>query len=320
MLSLLAACGGGGGGGSVTPPGGGNGGGATPTPHATATPAPGATATPTPGATATPTPTATATPTAAATATPTPSASTTPSALSWVAAGTGNINGSDDQFVSSEPHTGNSNNGEGNLMPGDQGAQPNGGGQGPVGTGAVDGITCDASMSNNYHVHAFVGLFVNGTEIAIQDAAGMVNPYGDFGPSADTDGYPNQEIYATCFYDLHTHDASGMVHIESTNPTGATINQSIYNVNNFFDVWGVMVNSTQFGKFSGPVVVYTSGQLSRAGQCQGQYCEVGSNSYSLWTGDPTQIPLYSHEVIWYEVGTGNPDAAHLPGVNFAITQ
>ena len=51
-----------------------------------------------------------------------------------------------------------------------------------------------------------------------------------------------------------------------------------------------------------------------------QYCDVGSNSYTQWTGGQAQIPIYSHEVIWYEIGSGNSDAAHLPGINFDIAQ
>jgi hypothetical protein len=246
--------------------------------------------------------------------TPSPNPSQTPFAYTWIAAGTGQTNGLDDQFLTSAPNTHGNN--EGNLMPSDPGALPQGGGQG----GAVDNVTCDPLMSNNYHVHAFVGLFVNGQEIAVPDATGMVNPNVESPPGPLTDNYPNQTIYADCFYHLHTHDASGMVHIEDPDPSGAPITASLYSVKTYLDIWGVAVNSNQFGKFAGPVTVYTSGQFSRDHQCSGIYCDVGANSYTLWTGDPTAIPLYSHEVIWYEVGSGNPDAAHLPGVNFAIVQ
>ena len=134
-------------------------------------------------------------------------------------------------------------------------------------------------------------------------------------------GWPNQEIYGDCFYHVHTHDDTGLVHLEDPNPTGATIQQSLFTTGNMFEIWGVQVNTMQFGPFSGPMTIYTSGQFSRADQCTGQgtssICEVGSNMYSLYTGDPMSIPLYSHEVIWFEIGTGNPDVTHLPGVSFA---
>jgi len=186
----------------------------------------------------------------------------------------------------------------------------------------VDGITCDTSMSNNYHVHAFIGLYVNGQEIAIPDAAGIVNPAGESPASSDTDGWSNQEIYADCFYHIHTHDASGMIHLEDPDPSNAPITASLFTTGNFFDVWGLSVAADHFGPYQGAVTVYTSGQFARnAAGCDPKYnCEVGSTVYTQYTGDPTQVPLYSHEVVWYEVGSGNPDALHLPGILFWTKQ
>jgi hypothetical protein len=247
----------------------------------------------------------------------TPNPTITPFALTWKTAGTGKVNGIDDQFKNTNnTHDTHQGGADGDLMPGDPGALPQGGGQGQT----VDGITCDATMQNNYHVHAFVGLFVNGQEIAVPDAIGIVGASGDF--TDPVSGYPNQELYGTCFYHIHTHDPSGMVHMESPNLQNATIDQSIFSINQFFDIWGIIVSRSQFGPFMGPVTIYTSGQFSRAApNCRVVTCdEVGSNMYSLWTGDPTGIPLYSHEVIWYEVGSGNPDVRHLPGVLFATRQ
>ena len=207
-------------------------------------------------------------------------------------------------------------------MPGDAGALPQGGGQGPLGSGAVDGITCDATMSNNYHVHAFVGLYVNGQEIAIPDAIGLVNPYGESAAAANTDYWKNQEIYANCYYHIHTHDASGLIHLEDPDPSSTPITGTLFTTGNLFDVWGLSVASDHFGAYQGVVSVYTSGQFSRnVSSCAGTTpCEVGSTNYTLWTGDPTQVPLYSHEVVWFVVGTGNPNALHLPGINFWTKQ
>lgn len=339
-LALLAACGGGGGGNTppVTTPSTSNPGGAPPS--STPTPAPGKSADPTatPGSTATPrataTPVGTATPVSTATPSPTPvstptptpasSASPTPrpapTAYTWELGGagtTGVTNGEDDQFTTSTYNESGDQH-DGDFMPGDAGAMPQGGGQGPVGN-TVDGISCDTSMSNVYHVHAFLGLYVNGTQIAIPDAVGIVDSRGEF---TDPDGWENQEIYGECFYHIHTHDASGLVHIEDPDPSGVPISGTLYTIGNFFDEWGIEVNSGQFGPFMGPVTVYTSGQ-SWNGVCSSEKpgsCEIGSNDYSLWTGPLTAIPLYSHEVIWYEVGTGNPDVSHLPGINFDISQ
>lgn len=214
---------------------------------------------------------------------------------------------------------------DGDLSPGDPGAIPAGGGQGPSGS-TVDNIRCDTSMPNDpttdYHVHAFVGLYVNGQQVVIPDAIGIVHAAGDMFDSSVN--WPNQEIYGDCFYHIHTHDDSGMVHLEDFNPLGLTRNDTMFTTGEMFDIWGVQVNAMQFGPFSGPMTIYTSGQFSRADQCIGSgassLCEVGSNMYSLYTGDPMSIPFYSHEVIWIEIGTGNPDVAHLPGVSFATSQ
>ncbi len=207
---------------------------------------------------------------------------------------------------------------DGDLMPGDPGAKPGGGGQGPAGT-KIDNISCDTTMSNHYHVHAFIGLFVNGNQIVIPDAVGMYHAGGD---QVDSAGWPNQEVYAFCYYHIHTHDSSGMVHLEDPNPLNLTYNQSMFTTGQLFDIWGVQASSMQFGPFTGPVTVYTSGQYSRAHQCfNGTWCNrVGANMYTKYTGDYTKIPLYSHEVIWIEVGSGNPTVTYLPGVSFALSQ
>ncbi len=228
------------------------------------------------------------------------------------------MNGTDDMFTTSSANK-SGDHGDGDLTPSDPGALPQGGGLGPVGN-TVDGVSCDVSMSNNYHVHTFVGIFYNGQEIALPDAIGIVNSTGD----AQYTTPKNQEVYGDCFYHLHTHDASGLLHIEDPNPTGASVTATLYDLGTMFDIWGINVTSSSFGPFQGPITIYTSGQFAR-GPCNAHIpddCLVGSNSYSLWTGDATgySIPLYSHEVIWYEIGTGNPDAMHLPGINFWPTQ
>ncbi|HKU66393.1 MAG TPA: hypothetical protein VJP85_01310 [Candidatus Baltobacteraceae bacterium] len=355
-FSVLAACGGGGGG--ATPPVGptNNPGGSppptsnpSPNPTASTTPAPtpsGSTSpaptptgittpvptptgtasasptsnptpvqTPTPLPTQSPTPVPTQSPTPVPTQSPTPAPSSTPFAYSWEGAGNGNLNGTDNGFYSTPS---NRDHNDGDLGSTDAGAMPGGGGQG----GSVDGTTCDPSMSNVYHVHVFVGLYVNGVQMAIPDGVGLVQPLGEFTDPAT--GWKNQEIYASsCFYHLHTHDPSGLLHVEDSDPSGTPITGTLFNLGAFLDIWGVQVDSGHFGPFTGVVTVYTSGQIAR-GPCSSEVpgsCEVGSTNYQLWTGgDPHAIPLYSHEVIWFEVGAGNPDAIHLPGINFETQQ
>lgn len=171
-------------------------------------------------------------------------------------------------------------------------------------------------MSNNYHIHLFIGIYVNGTEVALPEGLGIV---GFANPA------PAYILYATCFYYTHTHDLTGVLHVEDPNPNNALITQPIHATGDLFNIWGITVNSMQFGQFTGALTVYTSGQIYRGGgNCSGNSPPAGTtlgnsitpeSALTLWTGDPNQIPLYSHEVIWYFVGSGNPTS--LPGVSFA---
>jgi hypothetical protein len=167
----------------------------------------------------------------------------------------------------------------------------------------IDGITCQKTMSNNYHVHVYVGIYVNGVHYALPDTIGMKHPQIE-----PPDGFTK---YANCFYDLHTHDASGYVHVESIDPNHVPIQGTIYTLQNLFDVWGITVNANQVGQFTGPVQVVTSGQVYRGGP---DNAVVYRSMYSTWTGDPNTIPLYSHEVIFLMVGPTYPTI--LPNVVF----
>jgi len=253
-----------------------------------------------------------------AAALPAASPTTTPFAYSWRIAGEGKINGAENMFKASnldadtKPALGQY---DGDLRSTDPGARPGGGGQGPVGN-KIDNISCDTTMPNTYHVHAFVGVYVNGVEYAVPDAVGMDRASGDRYDKYS--GWPNQELYAICFYHVHTHDASGMVHLEASN--AVPITSSIFSLGTMLDIWGVKVTASQFGPYLGTVVAYTSLNSAQVPCHTVASCEVGANQYKLWNGPIAEMPLYSHEAIWIEVGSGNPDAAHLPGVSFATSQ
>lgn len=147
---------------------------------------------------------------------------------------------------------------------------------------------------NDYHVHAFLGFVMNGSLQALPDGTGMKNP----GP--DESGVVNT---ATCFYYLHTHDAAGVIHIES--PSKASRSTTIYSLGTYLDIWGHTI---------GPDArIYTSGS-----KYQGQGSQSVSRSmYRQYTGDPRAIPLYGHEVIWVEYGPNFPSASQLPSVHFS---
>ena len=321
-ISLLAACGGGGGGGStppvVNPPS------ASPPgpPPASSSPSPAPTMNPTHAPTATPPPTPTPKPPPTPTPTPSSTATPPPSQIT-LQVGNGSINGLDDQIKSSAKNTHN-NTGEGDLTGSDPGALPQGGGQGAD----VDGIQSATSMSDNYHVHAFVGIMVNGQEIALPDGIGMVNPFGDFqATDSCTGGTPNFECYADAFYYIHTHDASGAVHMESPTPVcGKAANyanncdMSLFTLGNVLDIWGISLTANNFGPYSGPVSVYTSPLKYNPCNSTGNACYTPSNTYSLYTaGDPHGIPLYSHTVVWIVVGSQPARPADLPNIEWYLS-
>lgn len=146
---------------------------------------------------------------------------------------------------------------------------PNGdtatGGQGSP----VDTLSCYASLSQAYHIHTHLTMLHNGTQIALPLGVGVISPVivaGTYGPVVTT---------GSCFYPLHTHDASGIVHIENAAPTAFTLGQ-------VFDIWGMSLTSSGFAGFSGPMLVY-----------------VGTSQF---TGDPRTITLANHEQITLEVG------------------
>ncbi len=167
----------------------------------------------------------------------------------------------------------------------------------------VDNIMCDTSMSNNYHIHFYLGVFVNGKQVALPAGVGMVDPQ-----PPDNTGFVN---IAQCFYHIHTHDQSGVIHIEDPNPNNLAIQQPMYTLKDLFDIWGVTVNAGQFGSFSGPVRVFTTGQTYRGGASQG---DVPASDLTFYGTDANAIPLYSYEVIYIEVGPSYPST--LPNVHF----
>lgn len=191
------------------------------------------------------------------------------------------------------------------------------GGQGPNGS-SDDGVACGTTMSNNYHIHVFVGLYVNGTEVALPPAAGAVRPQLD----ANGDFVGNGTDFYPCLYETHTHDSTGVVHVESVN--GGVVetvpNDSKFILGQFFTVWGATLSwggiegsLGQVGPYSGPMEVFTSGAQYRGDGTPGAPVTAES-TLQTYAGDPNQIPLWSHEVIWFLIGPNYP--SQLPGISF----
>lgn len=133
--------------------------------------------------------------------------------------------------------------------------------------GAVDGITCDTSEQLLFHIHAHLSIYVNGTQKLVAAGIGIGPPLvvrNDF------------VVGGSCFSWLHTHDESGVVHIES--PI-----ERVYQLGDFFDIWGQALTATQVGPAAGAVTAYVNG--------------------APFTGDPRTIPLNAHNVVQLDVGS-----------------
>ncbi len=132
--------------------------------------------------------------------------------------------------------------------------------------GPVDGISCDSSEQLLFHIHAHLAIYVNGGQELVPAGIGIGTPL-DF-----QDGFV---VGGSCFSWLHTHDETGVIHIES--PI-----QRVYTLGNFFDIWGQPLSATQVGPAHGTVAAFLNG--------------------APYTGDLTTIPLLGHNVIQLDVG------------------
>src|SRR3954452_814473 len=74
-----------------------------------------------------------------------------------------------------------------------------------------------------FHIHALLRVYVNGRQVPVPALIGIDPRTGLLAP-------------------LHTHDASGAVHIESARPVPFTLGQ-------FFAVWGVRLTGTSLGSY-----------------------------------------------------------------------
>ncbi len=123
----------------------------------------------------------------------------------------------------------------------------------------VDGIKCETSEQVALHIHAHLALFVKGRQIAVPRFIGLV-------PQSASQG---------CLYWLHTHDATGIIHVEAPELHD-------YTLGNFFHVWGEDLSRNRVGPYAGGVSAFVNG--------------------SPYAGDPALIPLTAHNEITLEIG------------------
>lgn len=134
----------------------------------------------------------------------------------------------------------------------------------------VDGVSSNSTEQVLFHVHAHLAIYVNGTQKLLPYGVGIVPPYQlqqtQTGPFV---------AGGSKYYWLHTHDETGVIHIES--PA-----QRTFTLGNFFDIWKQPLSATQVGPDKGTVTAFLDGK---------QY-----------TGNPANIPLNTHAMIQLDVG------------------
>ena len=88
----------------------------------------------------------------------------------------------------------------------------------------IQGVQCEPLEGTLFHIHAHLDLFVNEKIVTIPAGIGIK---------------PNE-----CLYWLHTHDATGVIHIESPQQMGFTLGQ-------FIEVWDNTAGiSPKFGELT----------------------------------------------------------------------
>ncbi len=148
----------------------------------------------------------------------------------------------------------------------------------------IGGIPCDtAAHDNETHYHAHLEVYVNGQPVTVPGDIGRQSP--------------------GCLYWLHTHDTDGIIHIEA--PKDQT-----YKLGQFFDIWGQPLSKTQLmnykldSKHQYTIYIFTPTADQEKNQDVNQPFKVSPpGDLKPYTGDPRQIQLKPHEVIYLEYGT-----------------
>jgi hypothetical protein len=132
----------------------------------------------------------------------------------------------------------------------------------------IDGIRCETgeeSMTLALHIHSHLAIFFHGKQLQVPEYVGAA-------AIAPRQG---------CLYWIHTHDASGVIHIES--PQIQSPGGGPFTLGEFFDIWGQPLTSDDVAGKRGPVTAYVNGMQ--------------------WHADLRTIPLLSHQLITLEIGT-----------------
>lgn len=122
----------------------------------------------------------------------------------------------------------------------------------------VAGVNC--LVNENYHIHAHLTILKDGVIQRIPQEIGLTG----------------------CAYELHNHDYSGVLHVETSVARKFTLGQ-------FFAVWGQPLSRTNVAGLTGQNVRF--------------FTSDGDTNLVEVTDDPTAIELAAHRSIYIVIGT-----------------
>ena len=123
-------------------------------------------------------------------------------------------------------------------------------------------VPCSGTEMTRYHVHAHLEIDVHGTRQTLPANIG---------------------IRSSCLFWLHTHDDTGLIHVEADVAANYTLGQ-------FFTVWGTALSrDAVLGERAAP----------------GEEVRVLLNG-ERYSGDPRTVPLAAHEQIAVQLGPPFP--------------
>jgi hypothetical protein len=134
----------------------------------------------------------------------------------------------------------------------------------PIAAQPVAGVGCDPGEQIATHYHAHLSIFDGTTPVPVTAQTGITQ---------------------SCFYWLHTHDETGIIHIEAPQNQAKTN----FTLGQFFRIWNQPLTSNQVAT----IPIGASQQLK---------VWVDGKPYSE---NPSQIVLRSHELIALQIATGN---------------
>jgi predicted small lipoprotein YifL len=140
----------------------------------------------------------------------------------------------------------------------------------------VQGLECFDNLSEIYHVHSHLSIFLNGEQLQVPGQVGIV-PTG---------------TSTHCHYNIHTHDGSGKIHVEAAA-------SGTFTVGNLFAIWGQSLTSSNVAGLTGmPVRVFVTDN---------------NGTVTESTSDWDKIELKSHREVTIQVGT---DITAVPNITW----